>query len=179
MLVAGAVLIGVAAGAAPTDANFTATTTNPSNQFVTGTLTLSNDRSTAGQLVNLSSLIPGDTATRTVAITNTGDLAFTFTASISSNTSPDTALWTDTTNGLKVIVRQTNSSGAILYPLSGSDQGPIKDFALAQSGTVASGASTTLWMQFSLPATAGNSFQGLTQSFTITYTATQLAGAAR
>jgi hypothetical protein len=36
-----------------------------------------------------------------------------------------------------------------------------------------------LTFDFSLPSTAGNSFQTLTQDFTITYTATQLAGSAR
>lgn len=179
MLVAGAVLVGVAAGAAPTDANFTATSTSPSNQFATGTLTLSNDKSTAGQLVNISAMIPGDTATRTVVITNSGTLSFTYTAAIASNTSPDTLLWTDTTNGLQVIVRQTDASGAVLYPSSGTAPGPLKNFALPQSATVAASATSTLWMQFSLPTTAGNTFQGLTQSFTITYTATQLTGGAR
>jgi spore coat-associated protein N len=179
MVLAGAVLVGVAVAAAPTDANFTATSTSTSNQFTTGTLTLSNDKSTAGQLVSLTDVVPGDTATRTVVITNTGSLGLTYAASVASNTSPNTALWTDTTNGLLVIVRQNDANGTVLYSAGGTVPGPIKDLVLSQSATVSAGGTSTLWMQFSLPSTAGNSFQGLTQSFTITYTATQLTGGAR
>ena len=42
-----------------------------------------------------------------------------------------------------------------------------------------SGATDTLTYDFSFPTAAGNSFQNLSQDFTITYTATQLAGSAK
>ena len=51
--------------------------------------------------------------------------------------------------------------------------------ALGASSTVAAGGTDTLTFDFSLPSSADNTFQTLTQDFTITYTATQLAGAAR
>ena len=51
--------------------------------------------------------------------------------------------------------------------------------ALAASGTIAAAGTDTLTFDFSLPTSADNTFQTLTQDFTITYTATQLAGAAR
>ena len=44
---------------------------------------------------------------------------------------------------------------------------------------VVAAGSDYLTFVFSLPTTAGNTFQSLTQDFTVTYTATQLAGAAR
>jgi hypothetical protein len=47
------------------------------------------------------------------------------------------------------------------------------------SATIAAGATQTLTYLFSFPSTAGNTFQGLSQDFTVTYTATQLAGLAR
>ena len=118
-------------------------------------------------LVNLSNMVPGDTANRTVAISNTGNVGFTYTASISAVA--NTLLWSDTTNGIQVTVHRGATQ---LYA------GPLKNLALAAS-TVTAGGTDTLTFDFSLPTSADNTFQTLTQDFTITYTATQLAGAAR
>jgi len=149
-------------------ASFTATTTNPGNQFGSATLTASNDKSAAGSLISISNLVPGDTANRTVVISNTGNADFTYTGAISSTAT--TALWTDTTNGLQVTVKR---GATTLYT------GPLKNLALAASPTIAATTTDTLTFDFSLPASAGNSMQSQSQDFTITYTATQLAGAAR
>ena len=51
--------IGITVDADRTAASFTATTDNPGNQFVTARLALSNDKSTAGALVNLSLTLDG------------------------------------------------------------------------------------------------------------------------
>jgi len=120
MALSALVLIGVTS-VGSTTATFTATTSNPGNTFATATLVISNDKPNAGDLVNITNLVPGDTAQRVVHVTNGGNTGFT-------------------------------------YAAAGSDY---------------------LTFVFSLPSTAGNTFQGLTQDFTVTYTATQLAGAAR
>jgi len=57
--------------------------------------------------------------------------------------------------------------------------GALKNMAIPASGAVAPAGSDYLTFVFSLPTTAGNTFQSLTQDFTVAYTATQLAGAAR
>ena len=168
MALSAMVMIGLTVSADQTNASFTATTTNPGNQFATATLTMSNDKSAAGSLVSLSGLVPGDTANRTVTISNSGNAPFTYTTAISATAA--TALWTDTTNGLQVTVKR---GATTLYT------GALKNMALAASGTVAASGTDTLTFDFSLPVTADNTFQTLTQDFTITYTATQLAGAAR
>lgn len=168
MALAGMVLVGLTATADKTSANFTATSTNPSNTFASATLTMSNDKPNANDLVNVTNLVPGDTASRTVTITNTGNAGFTYTAAISATAS--TALWTDTTNGLQVTVLR---GATTLYT------GALKNMSLAASGTIAAGGTDTLTYNFSFPTTAGNTMQGLTQDFTITYTATQLAGSAK
>ncbi len=168
MALSALVLIGLTVTADKSSASFTATTTNPGNTFGSATLTASNDKSVAGSLVTLTNMVPGDTANRTVVITNSGNVGFTYTGAISATAS--TALWTDLTNGLQVTVKR---GATVLYP------GALKNMALAASGTVAAGATDTLTFDFSLPTTASNSFQTLSQDFTITYTATQLAGAAR
>ena len=129
---------------------------------------MSNDKSAAGSLVSLSNMVPGDSAARTVTITNTGNVGFTYTGAISATA--NTLLWSDTTNGIQVTVTR---GATTLYT------GALKNLSLAASPTIAAGATDTLNFTFSLPTTAGNTFQSLTQDFTITYTATQLAGSAR
>ncbi len=168
MALSALVLIGLTVTADKSSASFTATTTNPGNTFGSATLTASNDKSTAGSLVTLTNMVPGDTANRTVVITNSGNVGFTYTGSIAATAS--TALWTDLTNGLQVTVKH---GATVEYT------GPLKNMVLAASGTVAAGATDTLTFDFSLPTSAGNSLQTLSQDFTITYTASQLAGAAR
>ena len=162
------VLIGLTVSADKSSASFTATTDNPGNSFGSATLSASNDKSAAASLISISNMVPGDTANRTVVISNTGNVGFTYTGAISASAS--TALWTDTTNGLQVTVKR---GATTLY------SGALKNLALAASGTVAASGTDTLTFDFSLPTSADNTFQTLTQDFTITYTATQLAGSAR
>ncbi|HEV2009537.1 MAG TPA: hypothetical protein VGS17_00730, partial [Candidatus Limnocylindria bacterium] len=162
------VLIGLTVTSDRSSASFTATTTNPGNQFGSATLTMSNDKSAAASLVSLSNMVPGDTANRTVTLTNTGNVGFTYTAAASAVA--NSKLWTDTTNGLQVTVKR---GATTLYT------GALKNLALAASGTVAASGTDALTFDFSLPTSADNTFQTLTQDFTITYTSTQLAGAAR
>jgi spore coat-associated protein N len=168
MALAGMVLVGLTATADKTTATFTATSTNPTNTADSATLSMSNNKPNAGDLVNVTNLVPGDTMNRTVVITNSGNVGFTYTASISATA--NTLLWSDTTNGLQVTVLR---GATTLYT------GPIKNMALAASGTIAASGTDTLTYNFSFPSTAGNTFQSLNQDFTITYTATQLAGSAK
>ena len=168
MALAGMVLVGLTATADKTSANFTATSANPSNTFASATLTMSNDKPNANDLINITNLVPGDTANRTVVITNSGNAPFTYSAAISATA--NTLLWSDATNGLQVTVKR---GATTLYT------GPIKNMTLAASGTIAALATDTLTYDFTFPSSAGNTFQSLTQDFTITYTATQLAGSAK
>ncbi|HYL51910.1 MAG TPA: TasA family protein [Acidimicrobiia bacterium] len=168
MALAGMVLVGLTATADKTSASFTATSTNPTNTANSATLSLSNNKPNAGDLVNVTNLVPGDTMNRTVIITNTGNVGFTYTASISAVA--NTLLWSDTTNGLQVTVLR---GATTLYT------GALKNMTLAASGTIAAGGTDTLTYNFTFPSTAGNTFQTLSQDFTVTYTATQLAGSAK
>ena len=161
-------LLALASMAGGTSASFTATTVNPNNLFGTALLSISNDKPNDGDLVNIANLVPGDTATRTVTISNSGTSGFTYSGSITNLTT--TVLWTDVVKGLQVEVKRGLTS---LYT------GALKNLAIPASSTIAPAATDTLTFVFSLPAAADNSFQGLTQTFTITYTATQLAGTAR
>jgi len=173
MALSALVLIGLTSTAGSTTATFTATTTNPANTFTAATLSMSNDKPNAGDLINITNLVPGDTAQRTVTITNSGNTGFTYAASVSATA--NTLLWSDLTNGLQVTAYRCACT------LAGSEvfTGPLKNLAIPASGTIAGGTTQTLTYVFSFPNTAGNTFQGLSQDFTITYTATQLTGTAR
>lgn len=168
MALAGLVLIGLTATADKTNASFTATSTNPSNTFRSATVSMSNDKPNANDLINITNLVPGDTANRSVTITNTGNAGFTYSAAISATA--NTLLWSDTTNGLQVTVKR---GATVLYT------GALKNMVVAASGTIAAAGTDTLTYDFSFPSAAGNTFQNLSQDLTITYTATQLAGSAK
>src|ERR1700694_5546975 len=163
MALSALVLIALTSTAALTTATFTATTTNPGNTFATATLVISNDKPNAGDLVNITNLVPGDTAQRVVHITNGGNTGFTYAGAATATAS--TLLWTDLVNGLQASVYRCNNCTT-----------PAKQ---VYSGALAAAGSDYLAFVFSLPVAAGNTFQTLTQDFTVTYTATQLAGAAR
>jgi hypothetical protein len=174
MALSALVLIGISSTAVSTTASFTATTTNPGNTFATATLTISNDKPNAGDLVNITNLVPGDTAQRVVHITNGGNSGFTYAGSVGATA--NTLLWSDTTNGLQATVYRCNNCTT---PANIVYSGALKNLAIPASGTIAAAGSDYLTYVFSLPTTAGNTFQTLTQDFTVTYTATQLAGTAR
>ena len=110
---------------------------------------MSNDKPNANDLVNVTNLVPGDTAARTVTITNTGNADFTYTAAISATA--NTALWTDVTNGLQVTVKR---GATTVYT------GPLKNMALAASGTIAAGTTDTLSYDFAFPTSGTNAMQG-------------------
>lgn len=164
-------LLALASMAGGTSATFTATSVNPDNLLATAQLSITNDKPNAGELVSISNLVPGDTASRTVIVTNSGNVGFTYLASASASVA--TVLWTDLTNGLQVTVKRGTTTPTTIYA------GALKNLSLAASPTLAPAGTDTLTLDFSLPTSAGNSFQGLSQTFTITYTATQLAGTAR
>lgn len=173
MALSALVLIGVTS-VGSTTATFTATTANPANTFATATLVISNDKPNAGDLINITNLVPGDTAQRVVQLTNGGNTGFTYAGAVSATA--NTLLWTDTTYGLQAAVYRCNNCTT---PANNVYSGALKNLAIPASGTVAAAGSDYLTFVFSLPTAAGNSFQALTQDFTVTYTATQLAGAAR
>src|SRR5882672_1675823 len=108
-------------------------------------------------------------ASFTATTLNPANVGFTY--SFSASQANNTLLWSDATNGLQV----TASRGATtLY------SGALKNMlGVAVTATVAAGGTDVLTYVFSLPTSAGNTFQTLTQDLTITYTATQLPGTAR
>ena len=79
--------VGVAVG---TGADFSAQSANPGNTFTAGTLTMSNSKDNAAILtVGTNNMAPGDSATGTVDIGNTGSIAGDFSLSRDQLTNSD------------------------------------------------------------------------------------------
>lgn len=176
MAFASVLLVGMSLTAAPSSADFVVTSTAPGNSVSSANLTISNDKSGQGALLNITNFVPGDTATRVMTITNTGNVDFTYTAAASATA--NTLLWSDTTNGLRAIVYRCPSAtpctnGTVVYAAGG-----LKNLAVPSS-TLAVSAVDYLTIVVSLPSSADNTFRNLTQDVTITFTATQLAGSAK
>lgn len=169
MVFSALVMTWLVAGSDRTSATFTATSVSPDNVFETATLAMSNDKPNAGQLASVVGMVPGDTATRSVTITNSGGAGFTYTATAVSGAT-QTLLWTDTVNGLQVTAKRGIT---VLYT------GALKNLAIQASSTIAPLGTDTLTFDFSLPSTAPNTHMGLRQFFSVNYTATQLAGTSR
>jgi hypothetical protein len=78
VLVAMGCLLVAAAVAVGSGANFNSTSANPSNVFTAGTISQSNSKASAA-ILTASNIVPGNTATGTVDIKNTGSATGTFT----------------------------------------------------------------------------------------------------
>jgi spore coat-associated protein N len=148
-----------------TFANFTATPTSiASNAFASGSLTMS--RSGSGAIFSASTMKIGDSATGSITITNTGNLAGVYT--LSGSSSGSSAL----TGQLNLKVYKDVDGGTALY------DGSLSGFSSASLGTfAASGDAHTFYFHVTLPTTgtdAGdNAFQGLSASESFTWSATQ------
>lgn len=163
-LVVGAI---TSVGVAGTYAEFTAQSANPGNTFSAATIALSTDHP-SNSIFSATNMVPGDSITRTVEVQNSGTADFTYTITASDENAPSNALWTDLTNGLQITAADGSTQ---LY------SGPISQLTQVSTGvTLGPGAAQTLTFTVSLPTSADNSLQGLSDSILITLKATQLPG---
>jgi spore coat-associated protein N len=120
-------------------------------------------------IFDIIDMLPGDTVTRDVYVNNAGNADFTYKV---NNSGTGTLLWTDTTNGLQLTIKE----GSTIYydgPVSSLNSNAASDFLLPE------GQSDTLTFVVSLPTSADNTFQGLAETITFTFDATQVAGTSR
>jgi spore coat-associated protein N len=151
-------------------ANFTASAANPGNAFTTGTLMIGNTPSTA--LLTAGTMKPGDTASSTVDITNTGNLA------------GDFVLKTANTTGYAALLAQMDlvvlDCGA--WTVSAPDcssgtttvyTGKVSALTSAALGSYAGGIKHRYKFTATLPASTDDTFQGKTASVDFAWSATQ------
>ena len=157
----GAVSIAAIGG---TFANFTATPTSiSSNAFSSGQLTMT--RSGTGAIFSADTMKIGDTATGSVTITNTGNLAGAYT--LQGSSSGNAALAAQ----LHLTVYKDTDGGTAVY------DGSLGSFSASLGTFAASGGAHTFYFHVSLPSTGSdagdNVLQGLSATETFTWTATQ------
>lgn len=169
-------------------------TTSASEDVSTGTVTIGLDGSGTGNRlsVDVTNVVPGDTAQRVVNLNNTGSEAL---ASIKLTTSATTSslLDTDATNGLQMTITEcpdawteAGTSPQLTYTCSGTVRTVVAsrrvigtDLTLDAPEALASGATSHLLVTLSLPQAADNTFQDQDSTIAFSFNGTQRAGTNR
>ena len=190
---ASVVLVGGAASVAGlgTFGAFTSTTT-ASQSVTTGKVVLTAGSGALGMTTAVTDMVPGDVMQRTVALTRSSDSG-TF-GSVKLTTSGSTAnlLTSNVTNGLQLKVDQCSTAwvkNATTNDLT-CPAGSTMTSVIAQRGVIgtdldltgvtstlnaAAGSVANLRFSLSLPTAADNNYQGLSNTLTFTFDATQRA----
>lgn len=125
--------------------------------FVRGELAL--DSSRQGAILSAPNLVPGDSASGSITITNSGSLAARL--SLRSETTGSRLL----ASRLRLVVAKA-STGARVYA------GPLSRFQGYELGRFAAGEAQTYRFEVELPSAVGNEAQGLAAEARFTWTAT-------
>lgn len=145
--------------------------------------------SSLGTTVGATNLVPGDIVQRSVTLTRNANTEAFGSVKLTTTAGTTNLLSTDTTNGLQLTVDQcatpwtkvgtTNEltcAGAVTSVIASRPVvGSAVDMAAATSTLNLSGAASNLRIQLVLPAAADNTFQGLANTITFTFDATQRA----
>jgi spore coat-associated protein N len=151
------VAVGVAVGSGAT---FSSATANPANTFSSGTFTHTNSKNGAAILTG-TKMIPGDSKTGTVTITNTGDVSGKFKLAESNDTNGFTA------GSLDLKIEDVTGTPQQLYL---GDLGSVADIDL---GTFAKDEARTYKFTVTLDSSAGNVDQGKSATADYNWTAVQ------
>ena len=188
-VLASVALLAAAAGVAGlgTFGSFTSTT-SASSSVASGTVTVALGASGAANRLSVaaSGLVPGDTVQRAVNLSNTGTQDFSAVALTTSATT-SSKLDTDATNGLQLAIdscsvpwTEAGTAPAYTYTCSGTTKSVLgsraivgSNVALSNLSSLTSGNTDYLRSTVTLPAAADNSFQGLSSTVGLTFTATQ------
>ena len=168
-----------------TQAGFTARSSSGASTVTTGMVDLAAGAAgPANRLtVDATGVVPGDRIERVVDLTNGGSLNLSG-VSLTTTAQPSSALDTDTTHGLEVSIdrcslpwTETGPAPGYAYGCGGTTtavlaQRPVIMSAAALSGltSTTAGATDHLRVVLTLPATAGNSLQGLSSRLQFTFT---------
>ena len=146
--------------------------------------------------IGASGLLGGDSVESVVDLVNNGSLGSDQLSSVSLTTtaSPSSLLDTDATNGLQMTIDDCSQAwsetalldGGYSYDCGGSLTMALpsravvgSNLALANLTSLTTNSTDHLRITLALPATADNSFQGLSSTLTYTFTGNQRAAASR
>ncbi len=196
-LLASVVLIGGAASVAGlgTFGSFTSTT-SASETVTNGYLEIGlTQDATRGTTVAATNVVPGDTIQRAITLTRSARTETFGSVKLTTTALNTNLLTTDTTNGLQLAVDQCSvawtpkagspnelvCSGGTTTPVLTTRPviGSQVDIAAATTTLNAAAAASNLRLQLVLPQAADNTFQGLSNTITFTFDATQRAATFR
>ena len=167
---------------------FTDSTTPIATQLTTGTVSIDLAQPATPIPATTTGLLPGDTLTRTVTLTNDGNSPLSTVALGVAATTPS-ILTTDTTHGLQLALAScslpwTQATPAPTYTCPGTTTtlgtGPaVGTRTLDAPAALTPGGAEHLLLTLSLPTTADNTFQAKTATLALTFSGVQRAAAAR
>ena len=153
------VAVGITVGSG---ANFTASSANPANTFTAGTLSIGAGQSSA--ILSAPGLKPGDSATGTVDIQNTGSLSGVFSLSTSNAADSSPSLL----GQLDLRIEDCGVFTGSTAPSCGSGtvvhNGKVSALSTASLGSFAADAKHRYRFDVTLPQSTGNALQGKSAS---------------
>jgi spore coat-associated protein N len=154
-------LVAAVAVAVGSSASFTATSANPSNTFAAGTLSILNSKEGLAVLT-ASGMKPGDSATGTVDVQNTGSLSGAFTLSRSNIVDSDGA--NPMSAKLNLVVKDCGDFSSGTPTCDAGDpvkySGTIAAMGSSALGTFAANEKHRYEFAVTFDASAGNAYQG-------------------
>lgn len=191
---ASVVLVGGAAAVAAlgTYGSFTSTT-SASETVSTGKVVMNSAAGVRGLSIDATNLVPGDTVERTVTLSRSNDTESFGSVKLTTTATSSNVLTSDATNGLQLKVdtcpaawtkpagsNALNCSGAVANVVSQrAVLGQNIDLAAVHTALNAAGATSNLRVTLTLPASADNTFQGLSNTINFVFDGTQRAAEAR
>jgi hypothetical protein len=180
----------VAVAGLGTFGSFTDSTTPIAAEVATGTVSIDVTQQGATIPVTTSGFLAGDSMSRAVDLVNDGSAALSR-VSLASTAADPSILTTDATNGLQLAVAscsvawtQSGPASAPTYSCGGGVTNlysgrAVMDSALPGLASLSAGGVDHLLLTVSLPASAGNGFQGQSSTLGLTFTGAQRDGVAR
>ena len=169
---------------------FTDIAANPTNQFTTGTVDISNS-SEGSAIIFYSGMAPGDKVTQPLTVSNNGSLALRYSVtSLADNPDAkglraqlDLTIWDEAGEGDAGTACNATPPATVLYgpgdlgndPAMNVIGNPSSGFQAGDRTLAASPTSEVLCFQAQLPSSTGNAYQGATTTATFTFMAEQTA----
>ncbi len=191
-VLASAAVVAAAASVAGlgTFGSFTSTT-SASTSVGSGTVEIALGANGVANRLNVaaSGVVPGDTIQRAATLTNTGNQNLAD-VTLTTSAAPSSLLDTDATNGLQVKVEkcsnawvEAGTAPAYTYTCTGTTSTVLAqravvgaNLALNNLSATTAGATDNLRVTMTLPASAGNTFQGKSSVVSFAFTGTQRVG---
>lgn len=167
-------------------------TTSASEDVAAGRVVLNSGEGVQGLSLAASKLVPGDSVERTVTLTRGGESEAFGSVKLTTTGTAANLLTSDATNGLQLKVDQCSvawakaadgglSCAGTVTPIIAPRPvlGTALDLGQATTALNSAAATANLRATVTLPDTADNNFQGLSNTVTFTFDATQRAAAKR